>query len=226
MPRRALDGVPRGVRVDHAHAVRAADAGRARHRAARLELRVPQGGRSARRRGATSAPRSRSRRCSCRTAWARSRARSRRAGSRPAATPAIRGRAGSTRRRSSAACSRSPCAPTSPPSTSCGRAPASSSTTMVEYFRRRAVVAVDRGGRGRVRRDLRAARRRPVRVRPARVAARCRSSSSRRLCGLGSLVLLVRRRDRGAAILAIGAVVVDRRRGGASRSGRTCCRSR
>ena len=39
----------RGVRVDHAHAVRAAHARRARHRAARLELRVPQGGRRARR---------------------------------------------------------------------------------------------------------------------------------------------------------------------------------
>ena len=37
-------GVLRGVRVDHAHAVRAAHARRARHRAARLELRVPQGG--------------------------------------------------------------------------------------------------------------------------------------------------------------------------------------
>ena len=46
LPRRAVDRVLRGVRVDHAHAVRAADARRARHRAARLELRVPQGGRA------------------------------------------------------------------------------------------------------------------------------------------------------------------------------------
>ena len=38
----AVDRVLAGVRVDHAHAVRPADARRARHRAARLELRVPQ----------------------------------------------------------------------------------------------------------------------------------------------------------------------------------------
>ena len=44
-PRRALDRVLRGVRVDHAHAVRPADARRARHRVARVELRVPQGAR-------------------------------------------------------------------------------------------------------------------------------------------------------------------------------------
>ena len=65
LPRRAVDRVPGGVRVDHAHAVRAAHARRARHRAARLELRVPQGGDRARRASATSAPRSRRRRCSC-----------------------------------------------------------------------------------------------------------------------------------------------------------------
>ena len=41
-PRRALDRVPRSLRVDHAHALRPAHARRARHRAAWLELRVPQ----------------------------------------------------------------------------------------------------------------------------------------------------------------------------------------
>ena len=59
------------------------------------------------------------RRCSCRSAWARSPARSRPAGCRRAARPATRGRAGSTPRRSSAACSRSSCAPTSPRCTWC-----------------------------------------------------------------------------------------------------------
>ena len=42
--RRALDVLPRGVRVDHPDAVRPADDRRVRHRAARCELRVPQGG--------------------------------------------------------------------------------------------------------------------------------------------------------------------------------------
>ena len=36
--------LPRGLRVDHADAVRAAHDRRVRHRAARRELRVPQGG--------------------------------------------------------------------------------------------------------------------------------------------------------------------------------------
>ena len=44
LPGRAVDRVLRGVRVDHAHAVRAAVDRRARHRVPRLELRVPQGG--------------------------------------------------------------------------------------------------------------------------------------------------------------------------------------
>ncbi len=44
LPRRALDRVRRDLRVDHADAVRPAHARRARHRPARLELRVPQGG--------------------------------------------------------------------------------------------------------------------------------------------------------------------------------------
>ena len=41
---RAVDLLPRGLRLDHAHPVRPADPGRARHRAPRGELRVPQGG--------------------------------------------------------------------------------------------------------------------------------------------------------------------------------------
>ena len=43
LPRGPVDRVLRGVRVDHAHAVRPADARGVRHRAARIELRVPQG---------------------------------------------------------------------------------------------------------------------------------------------------------------------------------------
>ena len=101
--RRAVDRLPRGVRVDHAHAVRAAHARRARasccgDRASRSARRC-----SAPATGGTSAPPSPSRRCSCRTAWARSPGRSPRAGCPPGAWPATRGTAGSTRRRSSAA---------------------------------------------------------------------------------------------------------------------------
>ncbi len=48
LPGRDVDGVPEGVRGDHDHAVPPARPGRARHRAARLRLRVPQGGRCAR----------------------------------------------------------------------------------------------------------------------------------------------------------------------------------
>ena len=85
LPRRAVDRVLRGVRVDHAHAVRAVVAGRARHRAARLELRVPQGSVT---RVVAAQLRRRvrdRRRCSCRSASARWPARSHPGGCRPAA---------------------------------------------------------------------------------------------------------------------------------------------
>ena len=160
LSRGALDRVRLDVRVDHADAVRAAHAGRVRHRAARLELRVPQGRVRARATAGTSAPRSRCRRCSCRSAWARWPVRSRPGGSRREARPATRGTAGSTRRRSSAVCSPSSWWRTWPPSTSPGTPGGSTTTEMVEYFRRRAIVAAVVAGRGRVRRDLRAPRRR------------------------------------------------------------------
>ena len=118
--RRDLDRVLRGLRLDHADAVRPADHRRARHRPARRELRVPQGGRHAAQPPASSAPRSPPRRCSCPTAWARSPAASPRDGSPPAARRATRWTAGSTRPRSSPASSRWRPSPTSPPSTSSG----------------------------------------------------------------------------------------------------------
>ena len=144
LPRRAVDRVLGGVRVDHAHAVRAAHARGARHRAARLELRVPQGG--LRHVGPAQLRRDlrRRRRCSSRTAWVRWPARSRPDGCRRVARRAIRGTAGSTRRRSSAACSRSRSSRTSPRSTWSGTRGGLGDDALVEYFRRRAVVAVGR----------------------------------------------------------------------------------
>ena len=111
-PRRALDGVLRGLRVDHAHAVRAAHARGARHRAARARA-SPSARRSSARRDSGSSARS-SRSSSvlvpfCMGAVAGAIASGRcppGQGRRPVV------RAGSTRRRSSAACSRSPSAPT------------------------------------------------------------------------------------------------------------------
>ena len=55
--------------------------------------------------------------------------------------PAIRGRVGSTPPRSSAACSRSRCARTSPPSISSGTHIGCGDSDLSEYFRRRAIVA-------------------------------------------------------------------------------------
>ena len=120
LPRRALDRVLGSLRLGDAHAVRPADARRARHRAARIELRVPQGARA---HAAATRVRRPLRHLVGDRALLHGRGGRRDRvgpGARPAARPAIRGRAGSTRRRSSAVCSRSPCAPTSRPCTSCG----------------------------------------------------------------------------------------------------------
>ena len=203
LPGRALDRVLRGVRVDHAHAVRAAHARRARHRAARVELRVPQevlrtrdrrnfGARLRDLVGARAVLHGRGRR--------RDRVGP---GAGRAGRRATRGTAGSTRPRSSAACSRSRCARTSPRSTWSGtragsRTPTWSSTS--------------------------AAGRSSPRSSPARSrspASSCCTTTREYLfdgltsrglplvilsglCGLGSLVLLVRENHRGARLLAIG----------------------
>ena len=75
--RRALDGVLRRVRVDHVDAVHPAQPGRARDRAARLGLRLPQDGAAGSRAGdCRRAAVRRSRRCSRRSSWAPSSARS------------------------------------------------------------------------------------------------------------------------------------------------------
>ena len=196
--RGAVDLLPRGVRVDHADPLRPADPRRVRHRAARRGVRLPQGRASAPATGATSAPPSPCRRSSCRTAWARSSA-----ASPPGRVPAGWGgrrpveqlgqphldphrRARRVperlpRRRSSSSGTRGGCR----------------TTTMVAYFRRRAV-----GGRGRGRRrdlvglfvladdapyvfDGLTSRALPVVILSV-------------LCGAGALFLLLRRARRGA----------------------------
>ena len=139
--RRAVDRLLRGLRVDHADAVRPAHARRAS--ASCCAGRASRSARpcSAPATAATSAPPSPSRRCSCRTAWAPSPAPSPRAGCPPAARPATRGQLGQPdvgpRRRPR----RRRRAPTSPPSTSSGTPAGSATPTMVEYFRRRAIGA-------------------------------------------------------------------------------------
>ena len=175
---------------------------------------------------ATSAPRSPSRRCSCRSAWARSPARSRRAGCPPAARPATRGRAGSTPPRSSAACSRSPCR-------------AYLAAVYLVWDARR--LADDRHGRvlpraapsvaavvagvvafvgifvlhadARYVFDGLTSRALPLVILPP-------------LCGVGSLVLLLPTRPPRRPRRSRSARSRRRRRPGASRSGPTCCPSR
>ena len=175
-----------------------------------LELRVPQGGvphpRPTQLRRRVRARR----RCSCRTAWARSPARSRRAGSRRAARPATRGRAGSTRRRSSVACS---------PSRSCAY--------LVGGLPHLGRQAARRRRHGRVLPTPRDRRRRSSRASSRSSASSCSTPTrpylfdgltSRALplvivsglCGIGSLVLLLRDADHGARA-ALG------RRGGVGR---------
>ena len=122
-----------------------------------------------------------------------------------AGRPATRGRAGSTPRRSSVACSRSRSARTSPRCTWCGTRARVGHPDMVEYFRRRAVVAAIVTGviafagifvlhddavyvfHGLTSRAL------PLVILSA-------------LCGLGSLALLLRARHSVARLLAMGAV--------------------
>ena len=136
--------VPRGVRLDHADAVRPADARRPRHRAARSELRLPQGGRHAPATGATSAPRSPLSSVLvpyCMGAVVGGIASGRVPAGGQAGDPWT---AGSTRPRSSAACSPSRRRPTWPPSTSCG--------TPAAWARRNGGVLPPPGGRRRRRR--------------------------------------------------------------------------
>ena len=92
--RRAVDRLPRGLRLDHPHAVRPAHA--SPRSASCCGARASPSARrcSAPATGATSAPPSPSRRCSSRTAWARSPARIASGGCRPAARPATRGQLG------------------------------------------------------------------------------------------------------------------------------------
>ena len=152
--------LPGGLRLDHAHAVRPAHLAALRHRAARLELRLPQGGAPHPRPPPLRRRVRRSRRCSCRTAWAPWPARSRRGGCRPAARPATRGRAGSTRRRSSAACSPSCVVAYLAAVYLVWDARRLADDGMVEYFRRRAVAAAVVAGVVALVGHLRAARRR------------------------------------------------------------------
>ncbi len=112
--RRAVDGLPRGVRLDHADPVRPADDRRPRDRAARIELRVPQDRVPHPRPPQLRRRLRRCRRCSCRSAWVRSPVPSPPAACRRGARPGIRGRAGSTRRRCSVVCSPSSSSPTWP----------------------------------------------------------------------------------------------------------------
>ena len=118
--RRAVDVLPRGLRVDHPHAVRPAHHRRLRHRAAGRELRVPQGGAPHPRPPELRRRCSRSRRCSCpycMGAVAGAIASGRVPAGGEAGDPWT---AGSTPRRSWAACWRCPSSRTSPPSTWCG----------------------------------------------------------------------------------------------------------
>ena len=213
LPRRAVDGVLRGVRVDHAHALRSADAGRARHRAARVELRLPQGRVPHPRPARTSVPRSPCPRCSCPTAWARW----------PAAIASGRvpagGEAGDPvdelgepdvdpRRRARGRRVRVP----RRRRTWCGTPAGCPTTAMVDYFRRRADRRRRRGRGHRLGRHLRAARRRPLRLRRPHVP---RASARHRVgaCGVGfARAARARRGERGARLLAIGAVASRRGR--------------
>ena len=86
--RRALDRVLVGVRGDLLDAVHPAQPRRARHRAARRRVRVPQDRRPAARACAGRVARSASRRCSRRSSWAPSSARSPAAACRSATPPA------------------------------------------------------------------------------------------------------------------------------------------
>ena len=126
-------------------------------------------------------------------------------GCRPAARPATRGTVGSTRRRSSAACSRSTvCAYLAAVYLVCD-ARRLDDAEMVEYFRRRAVVvAIVAGVVAFV----------GIFVLHADAEYIFDGLTSRALplviisalCGVGSLVLLLRNAARGARVLAIGAV--------------------
>ena len=201
--RRDLDRVPRGVRVDQADDVRPADHRRARHRPAWRELRVPQVGGRRCATGGSSAPRSRSPRCWCRTAWARSPAGSPPAGCPPAARPATRWTAGSTRRRSSAACWPSRWPPTWPRSTWSGTpaAPATTgwSSTSAAAPSLAAVVAACSAPSAWSSLHADAAYVFDG-LTVARPAASC---SLGVVCGIGALVLLVRDAARGARVLAV-----------------------
>ena len=136
-----LDGVLGGLRLDHADPLRPAHARRARHRAARGQLRLPQV------RGHPAQPaavRRRLRRVvrpGARSSWVPSPAGSPRAGCPPAARQATRSTAGSTRPRSSRVSSPWWRSPTWRPSTWSGRPAATSDAELTEYFRRRAVVS-------------------------------------------------------------------------------------
>ena len=77
---------------------------------------------------------------------------------------------------------------------------------MVEYFRRRAVVAAIVAGVVAAGRHLRAVRRRPRTCSTASRRARSPLVILSAICGIGSLVLLLRENHAGARVLAMGAV--------------------
>ena len=86
-------------------------------------------------------------------------------------------------------------------STSCGTPRRLERPEMVEYFRRRAIGAAVVAGRRRVRRDLRAPRRRRATSSTASRRARLPLVIVSAVCGVGSLVLLVREPHQGARLL-------------------------
>ena len=139
--RRAVDLLPRGLRVDHADPVRAADPRGVRHRAARRQLRLPQGGVP---HPGPAQLRRRLRLSSVLVPYCFGAVAGRHrlgAGARRRARPATRGTAGSTRPPILGGVLAVASTPTSPRSSWCGTPGGSPTTRWSTYFRRRAVGA-------------------------------------------------------------------------------------
>ena len=184
--RHAVDVVPGGVRLDHADAVRAADDRGPGHRAARSELRLPQGGRHDAEPSPLRSRVRRSPRCWSRTAWERSPAGSPRDECRPAARRAIRWTAGSTRPRSSVASWPSSAAAYLSAVYLVWDARRLGQTDMAEYFRRRAVASAVVVGRDRGRRCSSCCAPMPTTCSTGSPRAPCRCVILSGACGVGA----------------------------------------